>query len=109
MLSNAPDDLREMGLENNTDNSTVENILLGDLTRRAEIHTEFARTNRTQSKHVNWGKEKPEKPDGMRCNFPVILCELEATIPADQGTAAKNVPKKIFMDKEETGNGLINT
>ena len=81
----------------------MENILLVDLTRHAEIHTEFARTNRTQSKHVNWGKEKPQKPDGMRCNFPVTLCELEPTIPADQGTAAKKVPKKIFMDKEETG------
>ena len=60
MLSDTPDDLWEMGLENNTDDSMVENILLGDLTRREKVHSEFARTNRTQSKHVNWGKEKPE-------------------------------------------------
>ena len=85
-----------MGLETNTDDSTAENIILGNLARHTEVHKEFVRTNRLLSRNVKWGKEKSEKPDGLRCNFPVILCELEAAIPGEQGAAAKNVTKKRF-------------
>ena len=99
MLTNRPEDLREMGLKTDTDSGTVENIMLGDLTRRADLHNAFMQINRSQAKPINWAKEKSENQDGLRCNFPVILCEFEATIPgATSGATAKTVPKKLYTD-----------
>ena len=65
MLTNKPEDLREMCLKPYTDPATVENVMLSNLTRRAEIHTKFMQTNRPQASQIEWGKEKSENNDGL--------------------------------------------
>ena len=56
-------------------------------------------TNPAQASKIEWAKEKTDS-EGQRCKFPVIICELEGTIP---GATPKKVNDKYYTDLEENG------
>ena len=100
MLTDNAEDLQAMGLK--ADSDTVEKIKLSIYVRRAELYTKFVNTNPAQATDIEWAKEKSSN-DGHKCNFSVILCELEGTIP---GSTPKKVDAKIYTDLLENGNWI---
>ena len=100
MITDSAEDLQAMGLR--ADSDTVEKIKLSNYARRAELYTKFVNTNPTQANDIQWAKENFSN-DGHKCNFPVIMCELEGTIP---GSTPKKVNEKYYTDMEENGNWI---
>ena len=77
----------------------MEKVKLSNYARRADLYTKFMNTNPAQASEIESAKEKSDS-EGQRCNFPVIICELEGTIP---GTTPKKVNAKYYTDLEEKG------
>ena len=80
-------DITAMELLPKCEDITTEVVLLRNVEKRNTLYIAFKTDNADDAtmSEVEWGKEAAAASDGFKCNINMILCDIHAEIPRQDG------------------------